>query len=129
MPGKRRRALRRIDSAAGAGYNSRQGGGGLSPERDADLMHGEGRFILWQVRFVLKYRLDRIVDTTAYYQYFPDGEGRPGIVAIHKVTGETSVEIMSPDDFGNYYAFKLLRRLEAFFESGEYPESGMAAWY
>lgn len=78
---------------------------------------------------MLIYKLHKIEDNLVFYHYFPNGNGAVGIVSIDRFTGKTEVITPSKDDFGNRYAFKLTKRLRAFFASNAYEETGTIAWY
>lgn len=78
---------------------------------------------------MLTYELKQKTNGLALYLFFPEKTGRPGIVSIDIRTGETDLVEKSPDDFGNRYAYKLIHRLETFFEQKALPENGVVAWY
>lgn len=78
---------------------------------------------------MLTYKLHETDGDLAFYHYFPDGNGAAGAVSINKKTGETAVVKASNDDFGDMYAFKLIKRLKEFFESKVYKQEGTIAWY
>lgn len=78
---------------------------------------------------MLIYELIDILCDLAIYAYYPDKYGKPGKVALNMKNGETNIMEMSPDDFGNRYAYHLIRRLEKLYEQGEISESGTVAWY
>ena len=78
---------------------------------------------------MLIYELIDMLGDLAIYAYYPERNGKPGKVALNMKNGATDVIEMSPDDFGNRYAYHLIRRLAKLYEQGEIPESGIVAWY
>lgn len=78
---------------------------------------------------MLTYELQKTEDNLIFYHYYPDGNGTAGIVSIDKITGETAIIASSKDDFGNRYAFKLMKHLREFFINKAYKETGTIAWY
>lgn len=78
---------------------------------------------------MLSYKLHKTDGDLAFYHYYPDGNGATGVVSIDKTTGKTEIVAQSEDDFGNRYASKLIKRLQEFFASKTYEETGTIAWY
>lgn len=78
---------------------------------------------------MLTYELHKIDGDLLIYHYLPNGNGETGVVSIDKSTGKTEVIASAKDDFGNRYAFKLIKHLQEFFVSDNYEEAGTIAWY
>ena len=80
---------------------------------------------------MLKYKLSREDDDDCIYFYYPEGKEDYGIITINKKTGKITVNSLAKEDQGIriFYAYKLVRRLEEFYRTGEYRDSGMVAWY
>lgn len=78
---------------------------------------------------MLIYKWHKIDGNLIFYHYYPDGNGATGVVSIDRFTGETEVVTPSKDDFGNRYAFKLMKLLQEFFTNNAYKEAGTIAWY
>lgn len=78
---------------------------------------------------MLTYELHKNENNLIFYRYSLNGNGASGLVSIDKVTGKTEIVAPSKDDFGNRYATKLTKRLQEFFASNNYKETGTIAWY
>lgn len=78
---------------------------------------------------MLTYKLNKTVGDLILYHYYPQGNGDAGLISIHKKTGEITIVEPSNDDFGNRFAFKLIKRLKEFFEDKAYKQEGTIAWY
>lgn len=78
---------------------------------------------------MLTYKFYKMDGDIAFYHYFPQGNGDAGVVSINKKTGATAIVRPSDDDFENKFAFKLIKRLKEFFESRDYKQEGIIAWY
>lgn len=78
---------------------------------------------------MLSYKLHKIENGLNYYKYYPQGSENAGTVTINTKTGETAIIKPSEDDFGNRFAFKLVKRLKEFFEEKAFKEEGIIAWY
>ena len=78
---------------------------------------------------MLIYKLHKTEGDLLFFNYYPEGNGAEGTVSINKNTGETAIIKPSEDDFGNRFAFKLVKRLKEFFEANDYKEEGIIAWY
>lgn len=78
---------------------------------------------------MLTYKLYKTDGDIVFYHYFPEKTGEAGVISINKDTGETTIVKQSGDDFGNRYAFKLIKRLKDFFEDKTYKQDGIIAWY
>ncbi len=78
---------------------------------------------------MLTYKMNKIEGDLILYDYYPEGNGAVGTVSINTETGETAVVKSSKDDFGNYFAFKLIKRLKSFYEEKNYRQDGIVAWY
>lgn len=78
---------------------------------------------------MLSYKLHRVQGDFYYYHYYPNGDGTNGEITINKETGEIAIVKSSLDDFGNRFAFKMIKQLEYFFDTKEYKEFGTIIWY
>ena len=78
---------------------------------------------------MLKYKLVNINGNAMIYQYMPEGNGKPGTVSINAKSGATNILEVSTDDIGRRYAYKLIQRLERYYERKAMPEEGVIAWY
>lgn len=78
---------------------------------------------------MLSYKLYKTDGDLAFYNYFLQGSGDVGTVSINKHTGETVIVNSSKDDFGDRFAFKLIKYLKDFFDNNDYRETGTIAWY
>lgn len=77
----------------------------------------------------MKYKLHKTEGNLIFYHYFPQGSEDLGTVSINKKTGETAVVKPAEDDFGNRFAFKLIKRLKEFYHEKDFKDSGTIAWY
>jgi len=78
---------------------------------------------------MLTYSLREIKDHLRIYRYFPEGKSSPGLVSIDQTSGIITILHLSDQDTSKIYAFKLISRLRKFYESGQYIDEGMIAWY
>ena len=68
-------------------------------------------------------------DEKMVYHYYPEGKAEFGTVSINKDTGEILVlKTAKGDEFG-FYKFHVLSTLQKYYESGEYKQKDMVAWY
>lgn len=78
---------------------------------------------------MLTYKFYKTDGDVAFYHYFPQGKGNAGVISIDKKTSETVIVRPSDNDFGNRFAFKLIKRLREFFDNEDYEQEGIIAWY
>ena len=71
---------------------------------------------------MLRYKIISRENGWNLYEYRPEGEGRPGIIAIHD-NGKCKIIDDSPDDFKGIY------RGHAFWGIDISRDSGTVAWY
>lgn len=71
---------------------------------------------------MLKYRIVNRENGRNVYEYCPDGDGRPGLIAIHD-NGQREIIEDSPDDFKGIY------RGHAFCGIDTTKDDGTVAWY
>ena len=78
---------------------------------------------------MLKYKLVDDNSKTLVYHYFQNGNEKPGRVKVDKTNGQIDVIEQSESDFRNRFAFKVVDRLEEFYQTGDYKSEGTIAWY
>ncbi|MBR2674303.1 MAG: hypothetical protein IKE52_02465 [Mogibacterium sp.] len=71
---------------------------------------------------MLKYRLVKRENGKNLYEYMPDGNGRPGLVALHD-NGTREIVSDSPDDFKRVYMSHAFSGIDI------NKDVGIVAWY
>ena len=78
---------------------------------------------------MVRFYLISIIGNIATYEYYPDGDKSKacGIITLNTESGEIILVQKSEDGYLND-AQHAMDKIEEYFEKGEIPEYGIAAW-
>lgn len=65
----------------------------------------------------------------ATFEYYPEGKGEPGTVAINRSAGTVSILVVSPNDRHERYAEHMFIEARRMLRDGSMRDGGTVFWY
>lgn len=78
---------------------------------------------------MLEFRKIKDDGNAATFEYYPEGKGEPGAVAIDRSVGAVSVLSVSPNDRHERYAEHMFAETRQMLRDGSVRDGGTVFWY